>query len=155
MRLALVSPLSAGLEQPPELHPSYRLLKQETQHGCKLFVIVGIAVISKGSLPAQTGPVLSTLFSFVFLELSYDTRTMFIFIKCWVWNLAGVPGDGTHASVCTQEGGERWVGATQEHTSGKCGARPVFNEDGGESVPGSGFRMCQEMSEGFFFFFFL
>lgn len=36
----------------------------------ELFVIVGIVVISKGSLPAQTGTCLSTLFSFGLLELS-------------------------------------------------------------------------------------
>lgn len=48
MRTALVSPLSAGLEKPREPHPSYRLLKQETRDGCELFVIVGMAVLSKG-----------------------------------------------------------------------------------------------------------
>lgn len=67
-RPPLVSPLSAGPEKTPEPHPSYRLLKQETRYGCELFVIVGMAVLSKGSLPAQTGTCLSTLFSFFFFR---------------------------------------------------------------------------------------
>lgn len=55
--------------------------------------------------------------------------------------------------MCTWEGGESGAGATQA-THPEKGVEPGqdltgFNE-GRERVPGSGFRVCQEISEFFF-----
>lgn len=92
-----------------------------------MLVIVGITVVSKGSLPDQAGTYSSTLFSFVFQNCLMIQDLCSYFLKCRVWNLAGVTGT---SCVGMHTGGIRGLGGGHPSKAlrGRCGNRPGFNE---------------------------
>lgn len=114
-----------------------------------MLVIVGITVVSKGSLPDQAGTYSSTLFSFVFQNCLMIQDLCSYFLKCRVWNLAGVTGT---SCVGMHTGGIRGLGgATQaRHSEEGVAAGQDLMRLRRERVAGSRFRVCQEISMFFF-----